>query len=225
MDDKKRKRSTKKKPPDSHENVKVQRKKKPKQDNTNVEGEAKKISRPDVSKRLKEREGLETYTIKNGWKSLKPHPIVQLGLNHLLLVVQQASIEGALLAQTIILRCLRENIQLPELTQIFFYRCMVQVTRNNERETCPTPSTKDTCIEEGFKEYKCMRSPDVPWPLKNYCTPALNYAGKEYLTACKNHIVLNFYGRLRKYWQRSLMGCIFQDDKAQGRLQRSGIPC
>lgn len=218
MENKKRKRSTKKKPPDSDVKVKSTQKKKPKQDNQNVEG--KKAKRPDVAKRLKERKGLETYTIKNGWASLKPHPIVQIGLNHLLPVVHQASIEGALLAQTIILRCLRENIQLPELNQLFFYRCLVQVTRNNERETCPTPSTKDTCIEEGFKEYKCMRSPDVPWPLKNYCPQALNYAGKDYLTACKNHIVLNFYGRLKKYWQRSLMGCIFQDDKAQGQLQR-----
>jgi len=220
MENKKRKRATKKKPPDSDVKVNSTPKKKPKQDNKIVEGNAKTVSRPDVAKRLKERKGLETYTIKNGWASLKPHPIVQIGLKHLLPVVHQASIEGALLAQTIILRCLRENIQLPELNQIFFYRCLVQVTRNNEAETCPTPFTKDTCIEEGFKEYKSLRSPGVPWPLKNYCTQALNYAGKEYLTACKNHIVLNFYGRLRKYWQRSLMGCIFQDDKAQGRLQR-----
>ena len=220
MTNKKRKRTTKEKPPDSDLNIQTNQKRKPSQDNTDVKGKAKLVTRLDVAKRLKKRKEFETYTIKNGWESLKPHLIVQIGLNHLLPVIQQASVEGALLAQTIILRCLRENIELPELNQTFFYRCMVQVTRNSEREMHPIPLKKDTCIEEGFKEYKRMRSPDVPWPLKNYCTQALNYAGKDYLTACKNHVVLNFYGRLRKYWKRSLIGCVFQDDKVQGQLQK-----
>jgi len=221
MNTNKRKRSPKKRPPDKK--VKSTPKKKQKQDNEIVEcveNESKARLRPDVEKRLKDRQDLETFTIKNGWVSLKPNPIVQIGLNHLLPVVHQASIEGALLAQTVILRCLREDIQLPELNQTFFYRCMVQVTRNNEREKCPIPCQKDTCIEEGFKEYKTMRSTGITWPLKNNCTQALNYAGKDYLTACKNHVVMNFYGRLKKYWQRSLMGCIFKKDKMQGQLQR-----
>ena len=95
MENKKRKRATKKKPPDSDVKVNSTPKKKPKQDNKNVDGNAKTVSRPDVVKRLKERKGLETYTIKNGWASLKPHPIVQIGLNHLLPVVHQASIIAA----------------------------------------------------------------------------------------------------------------------------------
>ena len=114
-------------------------------------------------------------------------------------VVHQASVEGALLAQTVILRCLRAGKNLPELSATFFHRCFMQVTRKNERQTVPPPSSKEKCITKGFSLYKQHRSPSLPWPVKEHCSQALNWAAQRYLTACKNHVVQNFYTRTRKY--------------------------
>ena len=49
--------------------------------------------------------------------------------------------------------------------------------------------------------------------MKKNASQALNYAAKGYLTVCKNHVVLNFYGRLAKYWKRCLRNCKFKKKK------------
>ena len=87
------------------------------------------------------------------------------------------------------------------------------MTRNGGEEI-PSPNTKfGDCIVNGFKEYKSIRTPGIPWPSKLHSTPALNYAGLSYLTACKNHVVLNFYGRISKYWKRCFRNYKFKKRK------------
>ena len=180
----------------------------------------KKRKRPDVSKRREARKGTATYTIKAGWASLDANPAVEAGVSHMLPVVHQASVEGALLAQTVILRRLRAGKNLPQLNATFFHRCFMQVTRNNERQTVPPPSSKEKCIAKGFVLYKQHRSASLPWPVKEHCSQALNWAAQGYLTACKNHVVQNFQSRIRKYWRRMLLGCVPRSRQALSALVR-----
>lgn len=179
-----------------------------------------KRKRPDVAERLLARKGTATYTIKTGWLGLRAHPAVEVGVQHILPVIHQATIEGALLAQTVVLNCISTATPVPPLDQTFFYRCFTQVTRNNDRETVPPPSRVDQCIAAGFEMYKCARAPSLPWPVKKHCTAALNWAAKDYLTACKNHVALNFKGRIHKYWQRCLWGCVPASRKALNAMKR-----
>src|SRR3569832_19001 len=53
-------------------------------------------------------------------------------------------------------------------------------------------------LNPSLSEYNLLRPKHMEHFNYEYINQMLNYAGKDYLTACKNHVVLNISGRVGK---------------------------
>jgi hypothetical protein len=95
-----------------------------------------------------------------------------------------------------VLRLLDEHKTIPKLDQSFFYVCCCYVSalyKKNAKEQ------KDIELNETFRRYEKCRSPTYKVAYRDDITSVVNYIAKDMLTSTTNHLVLNFYNRLKRY--------------------------
>ena len=117
--------------------------------------------------------------------------IMKKALETIVLNANVAIHQGYLIMNLHVIRCLEEDLPLPNISQSFCYRCLTQ------------NAGPDSILAETIRQCHELRpeGAGLDNPLKNLSSIAGQVA-KEMLTATKNHIVLNFRPRLEKYVRR-----------------------
>jgi hypothetical protein len=101
------------------------------------------------------------------------------------------ALEGYQLANLHVCRLLGEGKELPDLNQVFFYRCCTLVsgsTRKFEEE-----------LDATAQIYRSLRPEGWIAPRSNYLSQAMASLAETMVAATENHITMNAFGRLIRY--------------------------
>jgi hypothetical protein len=95
-----------------------------------------------------------------------------------------------------VLRLLEENKTIPKLDNIFFQLCCNYVSTLDKRNA---KKQIDIELNETFRQYEKCRPPKYKVAYRDNIPIVLNYISKDMETSTTNHLVLNFYSRLKRY--------------------------
>lgn len=135
-------------------------------------------------------------TIKCSFGRLNCPPRLQEYIERYVQAIHPLSIRGAWLAQTHVLRCLEHNETLPTFDQTFFYQCFKL-----------QPGTNNTSLRYTYQHCHAPIEPAAHLnevPIRQLLPRPLNSACRQYRSAAKNHIGLNFFKRVLQYLKRKL---------------------
>jgi len=117
-------------------------------------------------------------------------------INEFVLNANKIMFESYALANLHITRLLTQNQPLPLLDQTFFQNCSRLVSRKYEK----TKSGKiDPDIQTTFNLYSQCRPVNYNPAFADYNAVLISYIVKDMIVSTKNHLILNFYSRMRKY--------------------------
>jgi len=154
-----------------------------------------KKKRIDVSKRLEENRNLSFHIIKMKLSRFSKSSSFDLILKDNIKNMNKMRTLAYHLINFHILRCLKDNITLPNLQSLnFYYRTLATVSKLNNR------SSKERENDELLKTYnQYMNTKDIETPYKDYSGNLMNNMSLEMKIAVTNHIILNFTKRLQRY--------------------------
>jgi len=151
-----------------------------------------KKTRPDVKERLQNRKTQKETVIKCSLNKVLKKKELLGEIHERVLEVSKATNRGSLVFNRLLLHCLKNDIQLPDLEdQTFFVQCLnIGLGRLNK----PNPLLKEIWSKyfEGF-------------PVNDRCignTQAIVYASKKYMTNFKNFLIYPFERRQKSYISR-----------------------
>jgi hypothetical protein len=95
-----------------------------------------------------------------------------------------------------LLRCFRDNEDLPVFNQSFFYKCSTYVS-----EIYLKKSQNNNIIpfDKTFEIYKLQRPTNYKPPYRDFLGSVISYLHKQMVISTINHLVLNFYKRFSRY--------------------------
>ena len=154
--------------------------------------EKTKRSRPDVAARMKRKKTITIKAVKMRLSTWCKSPAIQKELERVARGVTRTAVEASRLVNMWALKTIEDEKEIPEMNQTFFYRAFTVVSgsRRNEAAT--------EVFGKALEKYESMRPPNMERFNPHLVTQVLNEAGTEYLTACKNHVVLSLTARVRK---------------------------
>lgn len=113
-------------------------------------------------------------------------------IEKLVLILSKIALEGYLVANFHILRCLVENLSLPGLYHTFFYRCCTQNAGQKNKE--------DKDLKETLLRYKMIRDSTGCEPIDSKFTNLfVSTLSSQMETSTFNHLRLNFPERVERY--------------------------
>ena len=100
------------------------------------------------------------------------------------------------LANLHIIKLINQNKQIPVLNQDFFQHCSQIVSFQYKRKN---NIPNDLELHETFNLYNSFRPNGFQPGFRDNFGAIINYISKDMYISTLNHLVLNFYNRLRKY--------------------------
>jgi hypothetical protein len=179
-------------------------------DNAEVQPGAKRAaSRPDVAARFKRKKGIQESAVKMTLNQICSDSQLQREIEGCVHGVTRTSVEASRFLNYWVLKLLEEGEIVPKLDQSLFYAAF----------TTMAGATVDASVEkfgEALQDYHQVRPPNMARFNYRHVPQMLNYAGKDYMTACKNHVVLNISGRVGKAF-KLFFDALPQDFRAEDR--------
>ena len=124
--------------------------------------------------------------------------------------VTRTSVEASRFLNLHLLRALEAGREVPRMDQTFFYRAFTAVAG-----ATGTGAARDE-FGVTLAEYTALRPGGLARFHAAGVTQMLNYAGKDYMTACQNHVVLNISRRVAKAF-KAFFGGLDQNFRAPDR--------
>ena len=160
-----------------------------------MEGQAgkKRRSRPDVAARNQRKKTLQESSVKMTLNKFCNDPDLQREIEGCVHGVTRTCIEASRFLNYYVLKLLKDENNIPKLDQSFFSSAFTSMA------TC---KGQHKSVKEKFRpaldEYNNVRPPQMDKFDYSDVVQMLTYAAKEYMTACKNHVVLNISSRVSK---------------------------
>lgn len=154
-----------------------------------------KSKRADVSSRLEANRNLSFHIVKQKLNRICKNDIFKEVLHQNIKNMNKMKDLAYHLINFHVLRCIRDNITLPDLkSQNFYYRCLAIVSKMNNRNS--KERTNEPLLDT-FNLY--LKNTDLELPYRDNSGNLMNNMSLEMKTSVINHIVLNFTKRLQKY--------------------------
>ena len=166
-------------------------------------------SRPDVAERLKRRRVIQNCAVKMTLNKLCLDYELMREIESCVHGVTRTAVEASRFMNYYVLKLLKEGEDVPKIDQSLLYAAF----------TTMAGSTLAGTVEkfgEALQDYEHRRPPDMKRFDYRHVPQMLNYAGKDYLTACKNHVVLNISARVGKAF-KLFFDALPQDFRAEDR--------
>ena len=104
--------------------------------------------------------------------------------------------EAYILANLHVIRLSERQLQLPEISQTFFYQCLSAVSQGDRKRT----EVKDLQFRQSLELYNSWKPIDYIMPQCAHLSSGLfQQASQQMATAAKNHVSMNFYRRFKRY--------------------------
>ena len=168
-----------------------------------------KRKRPDRSAHLLRRSTIDISVIKMKLNSVCRSPILTQEIERCVQGVTRAAIEASRLINMHMLHLLSTNTPVPELDQTYFYAAFTLVAGSSYPDAVQK-------FGDAYVEYQRLRPRDMQRFDRKNVNQILNESAKEFMVACKNHVVLNIAARVSKAFKRSLLS-LRQQFKAPDR--------
>jgi len=146
-----------------------------------------------VSIRKEKQQLLDYSNIKCSWNSFCKNPALKVNIQKIILNINQIDFLSTRLINFHMIRCIQENIPLPELNQQLYYKACCFVSEMKKRN-----STIDKENELYISFSKFSEQIDE-FPFRDNMGALIANLNRTQLTNAKNHLKLNFYKRLRSY--------------------------
>ncbi|GAB9476925.1 hypothetical protein Gpo141_00013984 [Globisporangium polare] len=147
--------------------------------------------RTDVATRRKIRKIIQNCAVKVTLNRLSLDDELTQEIETCVRGVTRTAVEASRFLNYYVLKLLEEGKGVSLLNQSPLYAAFTTVTGATRANTVKK-------FGEALKEYNYLRRPDMERVNCRHVPQMLNYAGKDYLTACKNHVVLNLSAQVGK---------------------------
>ena len=117
-------------------------------------------------------------------------------INEFVLNANKIMFESYCLANLHIIKLISQKKQIPILNQSFFQHCCQTVSFQYKRKN---NLPDDPELQDTYSIYITSRPPNFKAGFKDYSGAMINYIAKDMSISTTNHLVLNFYNRLRKF--------------------------
>ena len=125
---------------------------------------------------------------------------IKVRINEFVLNANKLMFEAYAFANLHIINCIKQNKDIPLLDQTFFQKCCLLVSEQVYRKERKTQDTEQSLfMQETFNLYSQQRSNDYRPAFRDYNGALINYIKKDMCISTLNHLVLNFYSRMRIY--------------------------
>lgn len=142
----------------------------------------------------KEKQQLLDYSnIKCSWNSFCKNPALKVNIQKIILNINQIDFLSTRLINFHMIRCIQENIELPELNQQLYYKACCIVSKMTKR------NSKTDNKNELYISFSKFNEQLTDLPFRDNMGALIANLNRTQLTNAKNHLKLNFYKRLRSY--------------------------
>ena len=117
-------------------------------------------------------------------------------INEFVLNANKIMFESYCLANLHIIKLISQKKQIPILNQSFFKHCCQTVSFQYKRKN---NLPDDPELQDTYSIYITSRPPNFKAGFKDYSGAMINYIAKDMSISTTNHLVLNFYNRLKKF--------------------------
>ena len=150
-----------------------------------------KRSRPDVAVRKKRRAEIHQSAVKMTLNKICFDYQLATEIEICVHGVTRKTIEASRFLNYYVLKLLEEGDEVPKLDQSFFYAAFTSMAGAEKAETMEM-------FGEALQDYNHLRPQNMERFDYRHVNQMLNYAGKDYMINCRNHVVLNISARVRK---------------------------
>ena len=123
---------------------------------------------------------------------------LKVRINEFVLNANKIMFEAYSLANIHIIRLINENKQIPKLNQSFFQHCCHFVSDMYERKN-NKPDNNELNIS--YNLYSSCRPEKYKSSYRDYNSTLINYIAKDMFISTTNHLVLNFYCKIKKFFK------------------------
>ncbi|RLN94198.1 hypothetical protein BBJ28_00025223, partial [Nothophytophthora sp. Chile5] len=166
-------------------------------------------SRPDVADRLKRRRVVQNCAVKMTLKTFSLDDELTREIETCVHGVTRTAIEASRFMNYYVLKLLEEGEDVPKIDQSLLYAAFTTMAGGTWASTVEK-------FGEALQDYEHLRPAQMKRFDYTYVNQMLNYAGKDYLTACKNHVVLTISARVGKAF-KLFFDALPQDFRAEDR--------
>ena len=150
-----------------------------------------KRSRPDVAAKLKKRKTEQACAVKMTLNKLCTDDQLVKEIETCVHGITRTAVEASRFLNYFVIKLLEEGEAVPKLDQTFFYGAFTTMAGGQKDSTIAK-------FGEALQDYIDLRPQNMERFHYKHVNQMLNWAGKDYMTACKNHVVLNISGRVGK---------------------------
>ena len=162
--------------------------------------------------------------VKMTLNTICTNDLLKIRINEFVLNANKIMFESYCLSNLHIIKLINQNKQIPILNQCFFQHCSQMVSYQYKRKN---NLPDDLELLDTFKLYNSCRPEGFQSGFRDNFGAIINYISKDMYIATTNHLVLNFYNRLRKFIRTKydltgeqaykLIKEIYSDEKYSGR--------
>ena len=163
-------------------------------------------------------------TVKMTLNTICSNDLLKGRINEFVLNANKIMFESYCLSNLHIIKLINQNKQIPILNQDFFQHCSQMVSFQYRRKN---NIPDDIELQDTFNFYNSSRPIGFQPGFRDNFGAIINYISKDMYIATTNHLVLNFYNRLRKFIRTKydltgeqaykLIKEIYSDEKYSGR--------
>ena len=162
--------------------------------------------------------------VKMTLNTICTNDLLKIRINEFVLNANKIMFESYCLSNLHIIKLINQNKQIPILNQCFFQHCSQMVSYQYKRKN---NLPDDLELLDTFKLYNSCRPEGFQSGFRDNFGAIINYISKDMYVSTTNHLVLNFYNRLRKFIRTKydltgeqtykLIKEIYSDEKYSGR--------
>ena len=162
--------------------------------------------------------------VKMTLNTICTNDLLKIRINEFVLNANKIMFESYCLSNLHIIKLINQNKQIPILNQCFFQHCSQMVSYQYKRKN---NLPDDLELLDTFKLYNSCRPEGFQSGFRDNFGAIINYISKDMCVSTTNHLVLNFYNRLRKFIRTKydltgeqaykLIKEIYSDEKYSGR--------
>ena len=162
--------------------------------------------------------------VKMTLNTICTNDLLKIRINEFVLNANKIMFESYCLSNLHIIKLINQNKQIPILNQCFFQHCSQMISYQYKRKN---NLPDDLELLDTFKLYNSCRPEGFQSGFRDNFGAIINYISKDMYIATTNHLVLNFYNRLRKFIRTKydltgeqtykLIKEIYSDEKYSGR--------
>ena len=163
-------------------------------------------------------------TVKMTLNTICSNDLLKGRINEFVLNANKIMFESYCLSNLHIIKLINQNKQIPILNQDFFQHCSQMVSFQYRRKN---NIPDDIELQDTFNFYNSSRPIGFQPGFRDNFGAIINYISKDMYVSTTNHLVLNFYNRLRKFIRTKydltgeqtykLIKEIYSDEKYSGR--------